>query len=73
MRGIGDSAVTTGAEARARAAAVAAGGGTLWSTLKGLWPHMWPAARTDLKFRVVLSFVLLLGAKGSTILMPFAF
>jgi ABC-type transport system involved in Fe-S cluster assembly fused permease/ATPase subunit len=60
-------------EARARAAAIAARGGTLWSTIRGLWPHMWPAARPDLKFRVVLAFVLLIGAKGSTILMPFAF
>ena len=73
MRSQGEPAGTSGASARARAAAVSAGGGTLLSTLKGLWPHMWPAARADLKFRVVLAFVLLLGAKGSTILMPFAF
>jgi len=68
-----DNTANRSAEARARAAAIAARGGTLWSTLQGLWPHMWPAARPDLKFRVVLAFVLLIGAKGSTILMPFAF
>jgi ATP-binding cassette, subfamily B, heavy metal transporter len=34
---------------------------------------MWPEARPDLKFRVLLAFVLLLGAKLSTIVMPFAF
>jgi ATP-binding cassette subfamily B protein len=62
-----------GAATRARAAAVAARGGTLWSTIKGLWPHIWPAARNDLKTRVVLAFVLLVGAKLSTIVMPFAF
>jgi ABC-type transport system involved in Fe-S cluster assembly fused permease/ATPase subunit len=68
-----DNTANRGAEARARAAAIAARGGTLRSTIQGLWPHMWPAARPDLKFRVVLAFVLLIGAKGSTILMPFAF
>jgi ATP-binding cassette subfamily B protein len=73
MRSQGEPAGTSGESARARAAAVSARGGTLFTTLKGLWPHMWPAARADLKFRVVLAFVLLIGAKGSTILMPFAF
>jgi ATP-binding cassette, subfamily B, heavy metal transporter len=74
MHGTGDTAAeVTGAIARSRAAAVSARGGTLWSTIRGLWPHMWPAARPDLKFRVVLAFVLLLGAKLATIAMPFAF
>ena len=74
MHGTGDTgAGTSGAIARARAAAVSARGGTLWSTIRGLWPHMWPAARPDLKFRVVLAFVLLVGAKLATIAMPFAF
>jgi ATP-binding cassette, subfamily B, heavy metal transporter len=63
----------SGASARVRAAAISAGGGTLLSTLRGLWPHMWPSARADLKFRVVLAFVLLVGAKLATIIMPFAF
>ena len=62
-----------GANRHARAAAISAGGGTLISTLKGLWPHMWPAARADLKRRVLLAFVLLVGAKLATIVMPFAF
>jgi ATP-binding cassette subfamily B protein len=70
---MGVPAGTSGEVARARAAAVSAGGGTLWSTLKGLWPHMWPTSRPDLKFRVVLAFILLFGAKLSTIVMPFAF
>ncbi|MCC6948504.1 MAG: ABC transporter ATP-binding protein/permease [Bradyrhizobiaceae bacterium] len=67
------SAELSGAAAETRAAAVSARGGTLLSTLKGLWPHMWPAARADLKFRVVLAFLLLLVAKLATIAMPFAF
>jgi ATP-binding cassette subfamily B protein len=70
---MGVSAGSAGETARARAAAVSARGGTLWSTLKGLWPHMWPTSRPDLKFRVVLAFILLFGAKLSTIVMPFAF
>ena len=58
---------------RARAAAIAARGGTLYSTIKGLWPHLWPAARADLKVRVVMAFVLLVGAKLVTLTVPFAF
>lgn len=46
---------------------------TLLSTIIGLWPHMWPSTRPDLKRRVFLAFVLLLGAKLATILMPFTF
>jgi hypothetical protein len=66
-------ALPAGANQRARAAAISAGGGTLLSTLRGLWPHMWPASRADLKRRVVLAFVLLVGAKLATMVMPFAF
>lgn len=46
---------------------------TLLSTIVGLWPHMWPSSRPDLKRRVFVAFVLLLGAKLATILMPFTF
>jgi ABC-type transport system involved in Fe-S cluster assembly fused permease/ATPase subunit len=46
---------------------------TLLSTIIGLWPHMWPSSRPDLKRRVFVAFVLLLGAKLATILMPFTF
>ena len=34
-----------------RARVFSAKGGTLFSTIVGLWPHMWPAARADLKVR----------------------
>jgi hypothetical protein len=54
---MGASAVDDGETARARAAAVSARGGTLWSTLKGLWPHMWPTSRPDLKYRVELAII----------------
>ncbi len=67
-----DAAGSPGADPRARTA-VSAGGGTLISTLKGLWPHMWPAARADLKLRVVMAFVLLIGAKFVTVALPFTY
>jgi ATP-binding cassette subfamily B protein len=48
-------------------------GGTLISTIIGLWPHMWPTGRPDLKRRVMLAFVLLFVAKFVTISVPFSF
>jgi ABC-type transport system involved in Fe-S cluster assembly fused permease/ATPase subunit len=56
-----------------RTSAASARGGTLLSTLKGLWPHMWPYDRADLKRRVLYAFVLLFGAKLTTVAMPFAY
>src|SRR5260221_2420140 len=53
--------------------AFAATGGTLFSTIVGLWPHMWPAARADLKLRVLMAFFLLVAAKLVTIIVPFSF
>lgn len=46
---------------------------TLMSSLRALWPHMWPHGRPDLQRRVYFSFALLLLAKFATIMMPFAF
>jgi len=48
-------------------------GGTLFSTVVGLWPHMWPTGRADLKRRVMMAFVLLVGAKLATVAVPFSF
>jgi ABC-type transport system involved in Fe-S cluster assembly fused permease/ATPase subunit len=56
-----------------RARLFSAKGGTLISTIIGLWPHMWPAARADLKLRVVMAFFLLVAAKLVTIVVPFSF
>ena len=44
-----------------------------WQTLKGLLPMLWPQGRNDLKVRVVLAMVLLIGSKIITILTPYAF
>ena len=46
---------------------------TLLSTIVGLWPHMWPSTRPDLKRRVFVAFLLLLVAKLATVSMPFTF
>ncbi len=46
---------------------------TLLSTIVGLWPHMWPSSRPDLKRRVFIAFVLLVAGKLVTVLMPFTF
>jgi ATP-binding cassette subfamily B protein len=52
---------------------VSAGSGRLLGTLVALWPYIWPSDRADLKARVMLAMVLLLGAKLATIAMPFTF
>jgi ATP-binding cassette, subfamily B, heavy metal transporter len=52
---------------------VSGDGGTLLSTLVGLWPYIWPADRRDLKLRVVFATVLLFVAKLATIAVPFTF
>ena len=45
----------------------------MWYTFKGLLPYLWPEGRTDIKSRVVLSMVLLIGAKIITVLTPYSF
>src|SRR6266436_1927582 len=51
----------------------AAGGGSLFSIVRGLWPDIWPADRRDLKLRVAVAMLLLLAAKLVTIAVPFTF
>jgi len=46
---------------------------TLLSTIIGLWPHMWPSTRPDLKRRVFFAFILLVVGKLVTVMMPFTF
>src|SRR5688500_6013284 len=52
---------------------IPADGGALFSTLRRLWPYIWPSDRSDLKQRVVLATFLLLLAKLATIAVPFTF
>ena len=42
-------------------------------TIIHLWPYIWPSDRADLKARVVLTLLTLLGAKLITIAVPFTF
>src|SRR5438128_1325207 len=46
--------------------------GSQWETMKGLMPYLWPKGRTDLKTRVVIAMLLLIGSKVITILTPYA-
>jgi len=45
----------------------------LLRTARNLWQYMWPAGRPDLRFRVVLAILALLGSKVATTLSPFAY
>ncbi|MBJ7578068.1 ABC transporter ATP-binding protein/permease [Devosia sp. MC532] len=47
--------------------------GSVFSTVKNLWPYMWPADRPDLKTRVLLAIGALLLSKVATTLIPFAY
>lgn len=55
----------------ARRAAVSSD--AMFSTLRSLWPYLWPADRADLRARVVVTFVLLFASKGATMAVPFLF
>src|ERR1700730_1450536 len=52
---------------------VAADRAELLTTLRHLWPYIWPADRADLKLRVVLALVLMVLAKIATVAVPFTF
>ncbi len=46
---------------------------TLTSTVRLLWPYIWPATRTDLKVRIGLAFALMLLSKLITVVIPYSF
>ena len=52
---------------------VSAEGGETMSTIRNLWPYMWPSDRPDLKRRVMFAFLLLVIAKIITVLVPFLY
>jgi ATP-binding cassette, subfamily B, heavy metal transporter len=54
-------------------ASLAAGDGDQWRTMKQLLPLLWPEGRADLKARVVIAMVLLVGSKIVTVWTPYAF
>lgn len=43
------------------------------TTIKSLWPYMWPSDRPDLKRKVVMAFIVLVVAKIVTVLVPFTY
>lgn len=50
---------------------VSADEGSTFTTLKNLWPYMWPADRPDLKLRVLLAIVSLLAAMAASTSAPY--
>lgn len=46
---------------------------TLLSTVRDLWPYIWPADRVDLKARALGAVGILLAAKLVTMAVPYAF
>src|SRR5690606_7052877 len=52
---------------------VSADEGSLLSTVRNLWPYMWPADRPELRMRVILAIGALLLSKVATTLIPFAY
>ncbi|MBH0239825.1 ABCB family ABC transporter ATP-binding protein/permease [Methylobrevis albus] len=52
---------------------VSADEGTLISTIRHLWPYIWPSDRLDLKLRVAAAFVALIIAKVITVLVPYTY
>ncbi|KKC34286.1 ABCB family ABC transporter ATP-binding protein/permease [Devosia psychrophila] len=52
---------------------VSADEGSLFTTVRNLWPYMWPADRADLRMRVMLAIGALLLSKVATTLIPFVY
>jgi ABC-type transport system involved in Fe-S cluster assembly fused permease/ATPase subunit len=46
---------------------------SMFKTLRGLWPYMWPEGRPDLKQRVVVALAVLVAAKIVTVLVPYTY
>lgn len=58
---------------RADQRAVNADDATLVSTVRNLWPYLWPSERPDLKLRVALAIAALVVAKVATVLVPYLY
>ncbi|WP_083649366.1 ATP-binding cassette domain-containing protein [Salaquimonas pukyongi] len=61
----------SGAEPARQQPVVSAQSGETFSTIRNLWPYMWPADRPDLKLRVAGAMVVLVIAKIITVLVPY--
>lgn len=52
---------------------VSADEGSVFATVRHLWPYMWPAGRPDLRMQVILALGALVLSKVATTLIPFAY
>lgn len=52
---------------------VSADEGSVFSTVRNLWPYMWPEGRPDLRLQVILALGALVVSKVATTLVPFAY
>ncbi len=52
---------------------VSAESGSVFSTIRNLWPYIWPSGRPDLKLRVAWATVFLVTAKLVLLLVPYTF
>jgi len=48
-------------------------GSSMWRTVKGFWPYLWPEDRADLRMRIIMATGLLIAAKLVTIAVPYTF
>jgi ABC-type transport system involved in Fe-S cluster assembly fused permease/ATPase subunit len=64
---------TVPAHAAARPAKAHVRNASMWATVKGFWPYLWPEDRADLRWRIVWATVLLVIAKLVTIAVPYTF
>ncbi|NBR12086.1 MAG: ABC transporter ATP-binding protein/permease, partial [Alphaproteobacteria bacterium] len=46
---------------------------SMWRTVKGFWPYLWPEDRADLRMRIIMATGLLIAAKLVTIAVPYTF
>ncbi len=65
--------MNTQADTTARKRTVSAESSDTTSTIRNLWPYMWPSDRPDLKARVVWAMAVLIVAKIITVLVPYFF
>lgn len=63
----------TAENAKKTTAQISTEDGDLVSTIRNLWPYMWPADRPELKQRVWLAFAALVIAKIVTVYVPFIY
>ncbi len=56
-----------------KSATVSTEGDKTWSTIRNLWPYMWPADRPDLRTTVFWAFAIMVVAKIATVLVPYLY